>query len=293
MQFLRPNTNLALKTNKGELIITSNEHFIVDSQRGSSVVINKEGIQKIEDHFDSLFTEPKIQQAWITTNNYNVVVTVGLEVDGKTTYGVGCANTLNLANVIAQAYPVEMAVKRAKATCALEVLRKNYIGEERLPLLYSSFDEFQTEDSINKNVEVKEDKRPASNNATVTKADTTSVKENTKNDEKVDPVKDETSAETSAKNIQEDKANEQTQNQQEIQNDTNTSEEVSDDLAADYVIKTNKYRAGITMRELHEKDAGYFKWLATNKASKGRFEEYQQKAIQYAKEENINIEEIA
>lgn len=271
MKILKTDKDLVLKTTKGELVITNKEYFMIKNEKGPTpLVINKEGIQKIEDHFDASFIKPEIQQIWNSSNNFNIIATVGIEFEGKVIYGVGSANTLNLTNVISQAYPAEMAVKRAKATAALELLRKNYVGEERLPLLYSSFDEFQTEDA-NSNIEIEE------------------IEE--ENQEKENNVKEEAKEKIEEKieNKEEVKEEVKEENKNEVQEEfeEKSKEESS---AGDYVIKTNKYRTGITIRELHEKDAGYFKWLATNKNAKGRYKEYQEAALKFAKEQNISLE---
>lgn len=151
MKFVKPTESLKLKTNKGELEILAREYFILDDERGNSnnLMINKSGVQKIEDHFEIDAKVPTIQQTFHAVNNFNIIVTVEITSKYGSSYGVASANPLNLGNTIAMMYGTEMGVKRARATAALELLRKNYIGEKALPLLYSSFDEFKSEDSVN------------------------------------------------------------------------------------------------------------------------------------------------
>lgn len=149
-KFFTPNEKLEIKTKKGELSLESSEYFkISEENRSDCLMISKQGISKIEDFFEIEALAPQIQQTWVNNSNFNIVITVEVKSEYGNSYGCASANPLNLKGDISRAYPVELGVKRARATAILELLRKNYVGEEPLALLYSTFDEFKAENSIN------------------------------------------------------------------------------------------------------------------------------------------------
>lgn len=265
MKFKKMNKAFEVSTSKGTLTIENTEYFQIEGNGNAPVVINKEGIQKIEDFFGAEHLEPVINQVWNGGSNFNIIVTTGLKFEGQIYYGIGSGNNLNLTNAIAQAYPAEMAVKRAKAVAALELLRRNYTGTDRLPLLYSSFDEFNTEESVNSKVEIVEDKT-----------------------EKVTPMKKEVKApveskvEETAPVMTEEVSKKTPQKEESVQ-----TEEVT--AVGDFVLVTSKYRNGITIKELHESNSSYFSWLATATTLNGKYVEYQEKVKEYIQENNIQI----
>lgn len=262
MSFLRPANSLRLQTTKGEIEILNTEYFVLQDKNGRApLVINKEGTQKIEDFFD-VQTEI-IGEGAILGNVYvkvRMTTPEGLKVER-----LGSANNKSLTNEIARAYAIEMSFKRACATAALEVLRKNYKGTEPLPLLYSSFDEFKTEDSINQNMPVLEQEKEEE---PVEKAETSVAKpEETPAETKEEPV---------AETPQEEEPTEQKDGT------------IHSNLGS-FVIKSNKYRNGITLQELAEKDKNYLNWLVNGENMKGRYQEYQENARKFVKEAGINL----
>lgn len=307
MKFKKMNVNMEIETTKGLLVLESSEYFqIEDSRKNAPVVINKNGIQKIEDFFGATYVEPVINQVWNSSSNFNLVVTVGLKFEDEIIYGIGSGNNLSLSNVIAQAYPAEMAVKRAKAVAALELLRKNYSGSDRLPLLYSSFDEFNTEEAVNTTVEIVAEK-PASA-ATPVVAETSKM-ETVKTDipkadkapavapeetKKVTSVTEETpttSKEKVTSATEETKPTlvENTQTETSVNSATSeTTAPAAEGYIEDFVLTTSRYRTGITIKELLEKDPSYYKWLATSTAT-GRYIAYQEKVIEHMKKFDVKL----
>lgn len=234
--FLKPSESLKVETTKGELEILPNEYFILSDER-KVLVINKEGIQKIEDFFQATTEIIEVGAALDS-----IYVSVRMKTpDGLTIERLGSSNNGNLKNDIARAYPVEMAFKRACATASLEILRKNYVGEKQIPLLYSSFDEFKAEKSINEDISI--------------------LKEEREIEEKREIKKDE---------------------KQE-----NRGENIASSLGQ-YVLKTNRYRNGITLAELLQKDPEYLKWLV-EKANNlgGKYKEYQEKAKAFLEQNKL------
>ena len=163
-QFIKPSDDLNFNTKKGEIIFDKNEYFIIQDGNREILMINKIGIQKICDFFDITFDIPNIQQAWISPQNFNIICTILVNSKYGQSVGVASGNPLNLTNQISAAYATEMAVKRSKATACLEILRQNYIGEETLPLLYSDYDEFKADNSINNAKEKNENKKDVQTN---------------------------------------------------------------------------------------------------------------------------------
>lgn len=250
--FLKPSESLKVETTKGELEILPNEYLKIKDEEKEALVISKEGVQKIEDFFEA--TTEIVTEAAVLNNIY---VKVRMRTpEGLVIERLGSANSKNLTNDIARAYPLEMAFKRAWANCALEILRKNLIEKETIPLLYSSLDEFESEKSINANVPVKEEKEieQGSNKEENKKYKKENKKENTQ--------------EKNIKNIEENKTTESNLGQ--------------------FILKTNRYRNGITLAELLQKDPEYLKWLV-NKANNlgGKYKEYQEKAKAFLEEQNI------
>lgn len=294
--FVKPNSSLNLETTKGSIEITSSEYFILqDKNRGRApLVINKEGVQKIEDFF-KVQTEIPGEGAILD----NVYVKVRMTTpEGLKVERIGSANHRSLSNDIARAYAVEMAFKRACATAALEILRKNYTGKEALPLLYSSFDEFKTEDSINQNVPVVNETSGNTANATETNETpaATETPAETKNSDMVEA--DGTAVEENpfAGNNTENKAEESSSEKpveaeksaEEKPTEDNNDEVITSNLGA-FIIKSNKYRNGVTLQELAEKDINYLNWLVKGDNMKGRYKEYQETARKFVEEAGINL----
>lgn len=299
MAFLKPANSLRLQTSKGEIEILNTEYFVLQDKNGREpLVINKEGTQKIEDFFDAQ-TEIIGEGALLE----NIYVKVRMSTpEGLKVERLGSANNKSLTNEIARAYAVEMAFKRACATAALEVLRKNYTGSEPLPLLYSSFDEFKTEDSLNQNVPVVEQpvtEQPAAKqpvpkvetpvetpakteNSDMDEASKTAIEENPFKEKPIveeQPVENKT--ETSA--TEEKPADEK----EPAKTDSNDGT-IASNLGS-FLIKSNKYRNGITLAELAEKDKNYLTWLVNGDNMKGRYKDYQENARKYVKEAGINL----
>lgn len=266
-RFLKPEKKLILKTVNGPIEILNSEYFILEDEGGRKpLVINKEGIQKIEDFF---LVKTEILREGAVLDNVYVTVRMttpqGLQVER-----LGSANERNLTNAISRAYALEMAFKRACATAALEVLRKNYIGETPLPLLYSSFDEFQAEEGVNANVPEVENKS-AEKKAPVAKQEEAKVQETPAAPESLVNMTEVPGAENPFK--------------EEKEEDDAT---IKSDLGT-FVIKSNKYRNGITLAELAEKDINYLNWLVKGDNMRGRYKEYQEKAREFVKQENIKL----
>lgn len=149
-KFFTPSEKLEIKTKNGVLVLETSEYFkILEENKSDCLMISKQGISKIEDFFNVEPLIPQIQQTWINNSNFNIIVTIEVKSEFGNTYGCASANPLNLKGDISRAYPVELGIKRARATAILELLRKNYSGEEPLALLYSTLDEFKAENSIN------------------------------------------------------------------------------------------------------------------------------------------------
>lgn len=308
--FLRPKNSLLLETTKGTIEIDANEYFVLNENGRTPLVINKTGIQKIEDTFD--VTTEIIGEGVLLDNIYvkvRMTTPHGFKVER-----LGSANNKNLSNEIARAYAIEMSFKRACATAALEILRRNYTGKEPLPLLYSSFDEFKTEESINENVAI-EQKETETPQKVAKKQETKAEK----------PVKKETSAkvETLVKNetpteaevpvqatadsdfVETNAAEENPENlfkekeqpKAEPEAKAKTKPEVKPEEPKNeaitnlgsFTIKSNKYRAGITLQELVEKDKNYLSWLVNGDNMRGRYKEYQEKAREFVEQENIKL----
>lgn len=272
LKFLKPANSLRLQTSKGEIELINTEYFVLQDKNGREpLVINKEGTQKIEDFFDAQ-TEIIGEGALLE----NIYVKVRMSTpEGLKVERLGSANNKSLTNEIARAYAVEMAFKRACATAALEVLRKNYTGSEPLPLLYSSFDEFKTEDSLNQNV-------PKVETPVETPAKTENIEENPFKEKPVveeQPIENKT--ETSA--TEEKPADEK----EPVKTDSNDGT-IASNLGS-FLIKSNKYRNGITLAELAEKDKNYLTWLVNGDNMKGRYKDYQENARKYVKEAGINL----
>lgn len=308
--FLRPKNSLLLETTKGTIEINANEYFeLNDPKNGRNpLVINKAGIQKIEDTFD--VTTEIIGEGVLLDNIYvkvRMTTPHGFKVER-----LGSANNKNLSNEIARAYAIEMSFKRACATAALEILRRNYTGKEPLPLLYSSFDEFKTEESINENVaiEQKETETPQKvAKKQETKAEKPAKKETSAKAET--PVKNETPTEaevpvqatadsdfveTNAAEENPFKEKEQPKAEPEAKAETKPevkpeepkNETITSNLGS-FTIKSNKYRAGITLQELANKDKNYLNWLVNGDNMRGRYKEYQEKAREFVEQENIKL----
>lgn len=308
--FLRPKNSLLLETTKGTIEIDANEYFVLNENGRTPLVINKTGIQKIEDTFD--VTTEIIGEGVLLDNIYvkvRMTTPHGFKVER-----LGSANNKNLSNEIARAYAIEMSFKRACATAALEILRRNYTGKEPLPLLYSSFDEFKTEESINENVaiEQKETETPQK----VAKKQETKAEKPVKKETsaKVEtPVKNETPTETEVpvqatadsdfvetNAVEENPENlfkekEHPKAGPEAKAETNPEvkpEEPKNEAITNlgsFTIKSNKYRAGITLQELVEKDKNYLSWLVNGDNMRGRYKEYQEKAREFVEQENIKL----
>ena len=282
--FVKPTKNLKFNTTKGEIEISSSEFFIFkDRGNREPLVINKEGTQKIEDFFD-VCTEITGEGAILD----NVYVKVRMTTpEGLKVERIGSANHRSLSNDIARAYAVEMAFKRACATAALEVLRKNYKGKEPLPLLYSSFDEFKTEDSVNQSIPVVEEKTPEvpateTKDSDMVEANATAVEKNPFKEKPVtkeQPIEDETKAPATEENPADEKE------PAEIDNNDGT---IASNLGS-FLIKSNKYRNGITLAELAEKEINYLNWLVKGDNMKGRYKEYQENARKFVEETGINL----
>ena len=278
MRFLKPEKKLILKTVSGPIEILNSEYFILEDEGGRKpLVINKEGIQKIEDFF---LVKTEILREGAVLDNVYVTVRMttpqGLQVER-----LGSANERNLTNAISRAYPLEMAFKRACAAAALEVLRKNYIGETPLPLLYSSFDEFQAEEGVNANVpevESAEKKAPVAKQEEAKPAAPESSVDMTEVPGAENPFKEKPDPVSEPAEKEEESAPESEPDDATIKSDLGT-----------FVIKSNKYRNGITLAELAEKDINYLNWLVKGDNMRGRYKEYQEKAREFVKQENIKL----
>jgi len=291
--FVKPNLGLKLETTKGTIEITNNEYFVIQDKNGREpLVINKEGIQKIEDFFDA---QTEIIGEGVLLGNIYVKVRMSTP-EGLKVERLGSANNKSLTNEIARAYAVEMAFKRACATAALEVLRKNYTGKEVLPLLYSSFDEFKTEDSINQNVPVVNETSGETSKATETNETpaATETPAETKNSDK-DNTKNKAEESSSEKPVEAEKSAEEKPTKaeepvktEEPAEEGNNEGVITSNLGA-FVIKSNKYRNGITLAELAEKDINYLNWLVKGDNMRGRYQEYQETARKFVEEAGIEL----
>lgn len=284
--FVKPNSNLNLETTKGVIEITNNEYFILQDKNRSRapLVINKEGIQKIEDFF-------KVQTEIIGEGAIldNVYVKVRMSIpEGLKVERLGSANHRSLSNEIARAYAVEMAFKRACATAALEILRKNYTGKEALPLLYSSFDEFKTEDSINQNVPVNIANATETNETPTTTETLTETKSFDMVEADETAVEENPFAENKAEESSSEKPVEAEKSAEEKPTEGNNEEVITSNLGS-FIIKSNKYRNGITLAELAEKDINYLNWLVKGDNMRGRYQEYQETARKFVEEAGIEL----
>lgn len=281
--FVKPNSSLKLDTKKGTIEITNNEYFILkDKERGrSALVINKEGIQKVEDFFE---VQTEISGEGAILDNVYVKVRMSTP-EGLKVERLGSANNKSLTNEIARAYAVEMAFKRACATAALEILRKNYTGKEVLPLLYSSFDEFKTEDSINQNV-------PVMNETSGNTANVAETNETPATMETPAETKDSDMVEADGTAVEEnpfsEKPVEAEKSAEEKPTEGNNEEVITSNLGS-FIIKSNKYRNGITLAELAEKDINYLNWLVKGDNMRGRYQEYQETARKFVEEAGITL----
>lgn len=171
-RFIKPEKSLLLNTKIGDIEFLDTEYrYIEEEPVKDKIMILKKGIQKIEDLFEVKVETPSISQVWNSPTNFNIIATVIVKSEYGSTFGIASGNPLNLNSSIAKAYAVETSINRAKATALIELLRKNCIKED-LPLLYSSFDEFNTENSINNLTNI------TTNN---TKGTTKEIKDNSKN----------------------------------------------------------------------------------------------------------------
>lgn len=284
--FVKPNSNLNLETTKGVIEITNNEYFIFQDKNRSRapLVINKEGIQKIEDFF-------KVQTEIIGEGAIldNVYVKVRMSTpEGLKVERLGSANHRSLSNEIARAYAVEMAFKRACATAALEILRKNYTGKETLPLLYSSFDEFKTEDSINQNVPVNIANATETNETPTTTETPTETKSFDMVEADETAVEENPFTRNNTENKAEESSSEKPVEAEEKPTEGNNDEVITSNLGA-FTIKSNKYRNGITLAELAEKDINYLNWLVKGDNMRGRYQEYQETARKFVEEAGIEL----
>lgn len=282
--FLKPANSLRLQTSKGEIEILNTEYFVLQDKNGREpLVINKEGTQKIEDFFE---VQTEIIGEGAILDNVYVKVRMSTP-EGLKVERIGSANHRSLSNEIARAYAVEMAFKRACATAALEILRKNYTGKEALPLLYSSFDEFKTEDSINQNVPVMNETSGNTANAAETN-ETPAAMETPAETKDSDMVEaDGTAVEEnpfSEKPVEAEKSAEKKPTATEGNND----EVITSNLGS-FIIKSNKYRNGITLAELAEKDINYLNWLVKGDNMRGRYQEYQETARKFVEEAGITL----
>ena len=292
--FVKPNSNLNLETTKGVIEITNNEYFILQDKNRSRapLVINKEGIQKIEDFFE---VQTEIIGEGAILDNVYVKVRMSTP-EGLKVERLGSANHRSLLNEIARAYAVEMAFKRACATAALEILRKNYTGKEALPLLYSSFDEFKTEDSINQNVPVNIANATETNETPTTTETLTETKSFDMVEADGTAVEENPFAFTENKSVEENKAEQHTEEKpaeaektaEEKPVEGNNDGVITSNLGA-FVIKSNKYRNGVTLQELAEKDINYLNWLVKGDNMRGRFQEYQETARKFVEEAGIEL----
>ena len=292
--FVKPNSNLNLETTKGVIEITNNEYFILQDKNRSRapLVINKEGIQKIEDFFE---VQTEIIGEGAILDNVYVKVRMSTP-EGLKVERLGSANHRSLLNEIARAYAVEMAFKRACATAALEILRKNYTGKEALPLLYSSFDEFKTEDSINQNVPVNIANATETNETPTTTETLTETKSFDMVEADGTAVEENPFAFTENKSVEENKAEQHTEEKpaeaektaEEKPVEGNNDGVITSNLGA-FVIKSNKYRNGVTLQELAEKDINYLNWLVKGDNMRGRYQEYQETARKFVEEAGIEL----
>jgi len=295
--FLKPANSLRLQTSKGEIEILNTEYFVLQDKNGREpLVINKEGTQKIEDFFE---VQTEIIGEGAILDNVYVKVRMSTP-EGLKVERIGSANHRSLSNEIARAYAVEMAFKRACATAALEILRKNYTGKEALPLLYSSFDEFKTEDSINQNVPVMNETSGNTANATETNETpvATETPAETKNSDMVEAdgtaVEENPFAGNNAENKAEESSSEKpveaekSAEKKPTATEGNNDEVITSNLGS-FIIKSNKYRNGITLAELAEKDINYLNWLVKGDNMRGRYQEYQETARKFVEEAGITL----
>lgn len=260
MAFIKPINCLNFETKKGNIEFSEDEYLIIDENKGSEkLMITKQGIQKIEDFFEVDCELPIIQQQWNTNNNFNIIVSTKITSEYGSAFGIASANPLNLSATISVAYGTEMAVKRSRATACLELLRKNYVGTEPIALLYSSFDEFKTEESVNRNAM---SNLPSKNPPTkVTKPKDSTNNKNISSKEKVDTTQSATIIEENDKN--ETKASTTSiketniDTNKTVSNSTNRSEEFDEKLF------TRKYEDGISLEELLNTDREYLKQLGS------------------------------
>ncbi|MFW6046389.1 MAG: hypothetical protein ACOCP4_01170 [Candidatus Woesearchaeota archaeon] len=282
--FNNTNKELKINTSKGEFVLKANEYFTVD--KNDIAILNKRGIQKAELFFGINWEVPEIKQQWNSVSNFNFIVTISGSVGYKQYFGVASANPMSLTDKISKAYGVEIALKRAKANLVLEVVRAN-TTDEKIPLLYSDYDEFKSENNINK------DNKPQQNTQNTTKPTQQQMQQSNKQQTRINTQK--TSTTTSSQNtIPVEKSANKTQNEankKTAEKPQQKTTQSSNDLAK-YEIKFNKYPNGITLEELYKTNIQYFKWLVCCDTLRGKMAEYGKKAREYAKQYNIDVENL-
>lgn len=260
-RFEKASEDLVFETKKGKLTIDKNSYLkVVEENKNDCLIITKAGTQTIKDFFEVVPKLPQINQQWNNNSNFNIIVMVEVETkEYGSAYGCASANPLNLGNKVAQSYPVEMGVKRAEATACLELLRKNYTGKESVPLLYSSFDEFNAENSINNPDEPKNIKKPTNN------------------------TKKEVPQTTQKTNNTEVKSGQTTTTQQD---DKNIIDPNSVNKEFSKTIFTKKYPEGTTLINIYNTDKEYFKKIVVDP---NKYRDFATKLLTYI---GVTVEEL-
>lgn len=263
---------ISFETKIGQLIINKDEYLIINEDgRADKLMITKKGIQKIEDFFQIEIEQPIINQAFVNNANFNIIVTINATSPYGSAYAVASANRFNLTNAISCAYGTEMAVKRARATAALEILRKNCTNTETLLLLYSDFDEFRAERTVNNSSPNDEINNTSGN---------TEIENNTnKNTQKNTAKQNNTTKQNTSSNTTTISESKSTTNVDDKNKKNNTSKQSKENPPSEKGDSTNgsnpkyteedfqkpivtkKYLEGITISEILEKDKDYFKMM--------------------------------
>ena len=241
----QPN-EISFETKKGELIIDKDEYLVIkEDKRDDKLMITKKGVQKIEDFFNIEIDCPIIDQQFVNNANFNIIVTIHAISEHGSAYGVASANRFNLTTSISCQFATEMAVKRARATAALEILRKNCIKTETLMLLYSSFDEFNAELQVNTPT-------PTDEQINKNQSNTNTPNNNAHN------------ANNSGASVNNAKENKTTQNTSSSSSKEPAKPRTNKQFTIEEFktpIITKKYLNGITIDEIYNTDKEYYKMM--------------------------------
>lgn len=262
---------ITFETKLGQLVIDRDEYLVIkENNREDKLMITKKGVQKIEDFFNIEIDRPLIDQQFVNNANFNIIVTIHAISKHGSAYGVASANRFNLTTPISCQFATEMAVKRARATAALEIMRKNCVKTETLMLLYSSFDEFNAEiqlnnqpssqEPVNGNNQQKTETNKANETKANNKANETNVNNKANNTGVSNDVKkNDTPKSTNAGTTDSTKVDDASKENKEPTNPI-TPQFKEADFKAPMI--TKKYLEGITIDEIFKTDKPYLKLMA-------------------------------